>query len=113
MAKSQKNPVIISEKSQIKPAKGVDKPSAKKEKPIAIQASEKSSSDSKQSMIQALLKRPIGATIDEIAKAIGWQQHSVRGLMSGVLRKKLGLTIASGTEERGRVYRITGSVSRL
>ncbi len=115
MAKSQKKPVIINEKSQIirKPAKGTDKPEAKEEKPKTIQASEKSRSDSKQSMIHALLLRPAGATIDEIAKAIGWQRHSVQGLISGVLRKRMGLTVTSEKEERGRVYRITSSVSRL
>jgi hypothetical protein len=37
---------------------------------------------------------------------MGWQRHTVRGLFSGTLKKKLGLTLASGQEERGRVYRI-------
>jgi hypothetical protein len=37
---------------------------------------------------------------------MGWQRHTVRGLFSGTLKKKLGLTLASATEERGRVYRI-------
>ena len=47
-----------------------------------------------------------GATVDEIASAMGWQRHTVRGLFSGTLKKKLGLTLASAQEERGRVYRI-------
>jgi hypothetical protein len=36
----------------------------------------------------------------------GWQRHTVRGVFSGTLKKKLGLTLASAKEERGRVYRI-------
>ena len=47
-------------------------------------------------------------TVEEMAKATGWQNHSVLGAISGVLRKRLGLTVASEREERGRVYRITG-----
>jgi len=54
-----------------------------------------------------LLERPCGATIDEMAKVTGWQRHSVRGMMSGVLQKRLGLSIESEEEERGRIYRIT------
>ena len=63
--------------------------------------------DSKQAMMIKLLKRPGGATIDEMAKATGWQRHSVRGVMSGVLKKRLELSITSEKEERGRVYRIS------
>lgn len=54
-----------------------------------------------------LLKRKRGATIDEAAAATGWQAHSVRGAISGALRKKLGLDVTSEkVEGRGRVYRI-------
>jgi len=62
---------------------------------------------SKQDLIIKLLRRPQGATIDELAKATVWQVHSVRGAISGVLKKRLGLAVASETtEKRGRVYRI-------
>ena len=61
---------------------------------------------SKQEAVIAMLQRPEGATVDEIASAMGWQRHTVRGLFSGTLKKKLGLTLASAQEERGRVYRI-------
>jgi hypothetical protein len=44
-----------------------------------------------------------------MVKATGWQRHSVRGVMSGVLKKKLGLTITSMKDEHGRIYRITDS----
>ena len=61
---------------------------------------------SKQDAVIAMLRRPEGATVDEVASAMGWQRHTVRGLFSGTLKKKLGLTVASTKEERGRVYRI-------
>jgi hypothetical protein len=61
---------------------------------------------SKQATLIKLLERPGGASIDEMAKATGWQGHSIRGMMSGVLKKRLGLSIASEKEERGRIYRI-------
>ena len=64
---------------------------------------------SKQDEVMAMLRRPEGATVDEVASATGWQRHTVRGVFSGTLKKKLGLTIASAKEERGRVYRINGS----
>src|SRR5438874_6592270 len=61
---------------------------------------------SKQDAVIAMLQRPEGATVDQVASAMGWQRHTVRGLFSGTLKKKLGLTVTSATEERGRVYRI-------
>src|SRR5438270_12998321 len=61
---------------------------------------------SKQEAVIAMLQRPEGATVDEVASVMGWQRHTVRGLFCGTLKKKLGLTLASATEERGRVYRI-------
>src|SRR5215471_11264006 len=58
---------------------------------------------SKQETIVGLLQRPEGATVEEMAKATGWQRHSVRGVMSGTLKKKLGLVIANEkVEGRGR-----------
>ena len=61
---------------------------------------------SKQDAVIAMLRRPEGATVDELASATGWQRHTVRGVFSGTLKKKLGLTLSSAKEERGRVYRI-------
>jgi hypothetical protein len=65
-------------------------------------------SGSKQEKMIGLLQRPEGATIEELTKATGWQSHSVRGVMSGTLKKKLGLAIASEkVEGRGRIYRVS------
>ena len=66
---------------------------------------------SKQDEVVTMLRRPEGVTVDEVASAMGWQRHTVRGLFSGTLKKKLGLTLASAQEERGRVYRITKPAS--
>ena len=63
----------------------------------------------KQHVLITLLQRKSGATIDDIVVATGWQAHSVRGAISGVLKKKLGLAVASERmAKRGRVYRIVG-----
>ena len=61
---------------------------------------------SKQDVVIAMLRQPEGATVDEVASVTGWQRHTVRGVFSGALKKKLGLPLASAKEERGRVYRI-------
>jgi hypothetical protein len=66
---------------------------------------------SKQDGVIAMLRRAEGATVDEVASATGWQRHTVRGVFSGTLKKKLGLKLASAKEERGRVYRIAEPAS--
>ena len=66
---------------------------------------------SKQDEVIAMLRRPEGATVDEVASATGWQRHTVRGVFSGTLKKKLGLALASAKEERGRVYRVAEPAS--
>ena len=61
----------------------------------------------KQDTLIAMLRAPEGATIEEIVAATGWLSHTVRGSMSGALKKKLGLTITSEkVDGRGRVYSI-------
>lgn len=61
----------------------------------------------KQQTMIDMLSRPEGATIEELAEATQWLGHTVRGAMSGALKKKLGLTITSEkADQRGRVYRL-------
>jgi hypothetical protein len=60
----------------------------------------------KHGRILAMLRRPAGATIASLMAATEWQQHSVRGFLAGVVRKKLGLNLVSEQSDKGRVYRI-------
>ena len=53
-----------------------------------------------------MLRAPAGATIDAMMQATGWQQHSVRGFLAGIVRKKLGLNLISTAGDSGRIYRI-------
>ncbi len=63
----------------------------------------------KQAILIEMLRRPDGATIQQMSAKTGWQTHSVRGAISGALKKKLGLSVTSAVVEgRGRVYRISG-----
>jgi Protein of unknown function (DUF3489) len=61
---------------------------------------------SKQSRAIALLQSPTGATIEAMMKATGWQPHSVRGFLAGVVRKRLKLKLGSKKVDGNRVYRI-------
>jgi hypothetical protein len=74
----------------------------------------------KQALIIELLRRPEGATVERIADATGWQHHTIRGAISGALKKKLGFTVETtrtrevgpnktGAKGSSTVYRISGS----
>ena len=60
----------------------------------------------KNAQVVAMLRDRTGTTITAIMAATGWQQHSVRGFLAGVIRKKLGLNLVSEPKEGGRIYRI-------
>ena len=68
---------------------------------------DKSKSGSKQSRVLAMLCSPQGATILAMMQVMGWQQHSVRGFLAGVVRNRLKLNLTSEKVDGGRVYRIT------
>jgi hypothetical protein len=62
----------------------------------------------KEAQLIAMLRRPEGATIAQVIAATGWQPHTVRGAISGALKKKRGLDVTSEKNAAGeRVYRIT------
>jgi Protein of unknown function (DUF3489) len=66
----------------------------------------KTRTGSKNARVVAMLQDQAGTTIAAIMAATGWQQHSVRGFLAGVVRKRLGLNLVSEPGEIGRVYRI-------
>jgi hypothetical protein len=66
----------------------------------------KSRAGTKHAQVLAMLQDRAGTTIAAIMAATSWQQHSVRGFLAGVVRKKLGLNLVSEPREGGRVYRI-------
>jgi len=61
---------------------------------------------SKQSRVVEMLQSPTGTTIAAVMKATGWQQHSVRGFLAGVVRKRLKLKLDSKRIDGERIYRI-------
>jgi hypothetical protein len=77
-------------------------------RPAADSIARKANSQSKQSRIITLLQASKGATFAAMMKVTGWQQHSVRGFLAGVVRKRLKLKLDSKKVDGNRVYRIAG-----
>jgi len=93
------------------PAKKAPKGAKKTGKPGKAPQAEKPAArqGSKTAQILELLKRPGGATLQELMAATEWQPHSVRGFISGTLGKKLGLTVESTKSKDGkRTYSLKG-----
>jgi hypothetical protein len=68
---------------------------------------------SKQARVIAMLQSPGGTSIAAMMQQTGWQQHSVRGFLAGVVRKKLKLKLQSTKTDHGRLYRLgDGSQSK-
>ncbi len=94
---------------------GYDALGLPRQKPVVVAAKATTSTpkprtrdNSKQAQVIAMLKRPEGATVQQIVDLTGWQAHTVRGTFAGAFKKKLGLAITSERHEGGtRVYRIT------
>ena len=104
MPKSAKNRPIASSAAPV--------PAAKPSQQSAdVSRSKEADSGSKQSRVIAMLQSPVGATIATMMKATGWQQHSVRGFLAGVVRKRLKLKLGSKKVDDHRVYHIAGGDS--
>jgi uncharacterized protein DUF3489 len=71
----------------------------------------KNDAGSKQARVIEMLQSPTGMTIAAMMKETGWQQHSVRGFLAGVVRKKLKLKLNSKKIDGSRVYRVDGADS--
>jgi hypothetical protein len=100
MVKSAKKRSPAKSKSSTPPAK----PS---KRTVGKTKSENAVPGSKQSRAIAMLQSPAGATVGAMMKATGWQQHSVRGFLAGVIRKRLKLKLGSKKVDGDRVYQIT------
>jgi predicted nucleic acid-binding Zn ribbon protein len=98
-----------STKTAKKPTKTVTKAAPKaKAKPVAPKPAAPKAAEaavSKKTQLQTLMQRPEGATIDEMAKASGWQKHTVRGFLS--MLKKAGQTVTNERENDERRYKMT------
>jgi hypothetical protein len=80
-------------------------PSRRSKKPAAVPEPTARRVTKEQMVIQALC-RPEGATVTELMELTGWQNHSVRGFLSGTAKKKLGLTVERITEDGRTVNRV-------
>jgi hypothetical protein len=102
-------------KSGKKPSPAKSPLSARAVKPSRQIAAEpktsKADAGSKQARVIAMLHSSTGTTIAAIMKATGWQQHSVRGFLAGVVRKRLKLTLASKKVNGDRIYQIASGDS--
>jgi hypothetical protein len=86
---------------------GKAKPGKKTAKPARAKETATPRAESKGAKILALIRRPKGATLTELAKLTGWQNHSIRGFLSAAVGKKMGLTVESTKRDDGeRVYSI-------
>lgn len=79
---------------------------AQQQKPGGAAKSTKANSTSKQASLVAMLQSANGATIAAMMKATGWQQHSVRGFLAGVVRKRLKLNLSSKKVDGERLYQV-------
>ena len=91
-----------------RPVKTAKRKSSKRPVPVdAVSGTlAKTRAGTKHAQVVAMLQDRAGTTIAAIMAATSWQQHSVRGFLAGVVRKKLGLNLVSEPREGGRVYRI-------
>jgi hypothetical protein len=79
---------------------------AKPKKPAAARPT--AGSKTKLALVVEMLRAKRGASADEIAKATGWQRHTVRGAIAGAVKRKLGLKVVTEDRDGIRVYRVVG-----
>lgn len=77
-----------------------------KPSPKASKQPTKTNPDKKSAQVLQLLRRPQGATINELSIATTWQPHSVRGFLSGTVKKRYGLKLTSEVVDGTRHYRV-------
>jgi hypothetical protein len=78
-----------------------------RKQPVAQQQASSSRKGTKQEKLITLLRRKEGATIEQISRALAWQRHTVHGVLSATIRKRLGLNVVGSDNADGaRVYRI-------
>jgi Protein of unknown function (DUF3489) len=75
-------------------------------KQATSQARRSRSGATKHARVLAMLRSKGGTTIAAIVRTTGWQPHSVRGFLAGVVKRKLRLNLASEKTKLGRVYRV-------
>ena len=78
-------------------------------KPTAVGQGKKTSKPAKTTKLarlESMLRRPGGATVEQLSKALDWQSHSVRGAISGALKKKGCVVTSTVDDNKGRIYRI-------
>ena len=104
MSKTKSKPKAI---TRARP-KTTKRKSSKRPVPVggASGAPPRTRAGTKNAQVVAMLQDRAGTTIAAIMTATGWQQHSVRGFLAGVIRKKLGFNLVSEPKEGGRIYRI-------
>jgi hypothetical protein len=95
-ARTQRKPNAAKKPARKPAAEKTAKPTSRKAEPRVT----------KQGRVVDALCRPEGATIAEIMELTGWQEHSVRGFISGAVKKKLGLSVERITEDGRISYRV-------
>ena len=114
MATRKPKSTVTARKSIRSAQRTAKQPRAKSKPPAASKAAPRkapplrlaTSAPSKQDTVLAMLREPEGTTVAAIMKATSWQQHSVRGFLAGVVRRKLELNLVSEKIDDSRIYRV-------
>ena len=109
MSKPAKRQTLKTSPSQAKAARAAGSKATSQQKAATANIrKETGERGSKQTRVIEMLQSSAGTTTAAMMKATGWQQHSVRGFLAGVVRKRLKLNLDSQRIDGERVYRIIG-----